>query len=158
MAESATKHLLVANARKILRNTARRAQAGPDLFRRPGRAPGLLPAGVRRVAQVARRTHVRRPRRLVPVPARADQQPGWHRGRHFARLGCSAESPRGSASHCRRPPSSSSSHTASASTATSWTPTGCAGSRSSPSPWSRSPSGRWPKHWRPTVRERRSPS
>ena len=50
--------------------------ARADLLRRAGRAPGLLPGGVRRPAAVARREGLRGSGGPVPVSAGAGQQPG----------------------------------------------------------------------------------
>ena len=69
------------------RGLAGLSEARPDLLRRSGGAPRLLPRRVRRAPQVARRQELRRPGGAVPVLAGAGQQPGRHGARARARAG-----------------------------------------------------------------------
>src|SRR5262249_21710121 len=56
--------------------------AWAHLVRWAGRPPRLFPPGDRRPPAVGRRGDLRRPRRALPVPARAGEQPGRLRPRH----------------------------------------------------------------------------
>lgn len=66
------------HARALDRGSRDLSAARPHLVRRPGCPSRLLPRGVRRQAAMARRSHLRRHRCPLPVPARSRFQPGRH--------------------------------------------------------------------------------
>ena len=57
----------------------------PDFLWRSHRSSRLFSRGIRSTQKVDRRAKLRRPRRALPVPARASQQSGQHRDRYCPR-------------------------------------------------------------------------